>query len=172
MDQASYARRVFILGMDGAGNFLQRLNRSKIARLARQHGVVTIDAMTELPTISAECWGAMLHGVTPDKHGYHNERAGAERFPLDSAYPSFFRLARERHPGWTLAWFTAWPPINYGLMSACSISPWMPPMRLATRAGTIRLRSIRRLQRRRSACSALWMPSIAGGGWRTVSSCS
>ncbi|BFH16081.1 hypothetical protein J6TS7_52970 [Paenibacillus dendritiformis] len=37
----------------------------------------------------------MLHGVTPDKHGYHNERAGAERFPLDSAYPSFFRLARE-----------------------------------------------------------------------------
>lgn len=87
MEQASHARRVFILGMDGAGNFLQRLKRSEISRLARQHGVVTLDAMTELPTISAECRGSMLHGVTPDKHGYHNERAGAERFPLDSAYP-------------------------------------------------------------------------------------
>ncbi|MFL1677423.1 alkaline phosphatase family protein [Paenibacillus dendritiformis] len=116
VEQASYARRVFILGMDGAGNFLQRLNRSEIAGLARQRGVVTLDAMTELPTISAECWGAMLHGVTPDKHGCHNERAGAERFPLDSAYPSFFRLARERYPEWTLASFTAWPPINYGLV--------------------------------------------------------
>ncbi|WP_195571313.1 alkaline phosphatase family protein [Paenibacillus sp. 1001270B_150601_E10] len=108
--------RVFVLGMDGAGNFLQRSNAVHIPKAVAKQGVITYNAQTEMPTISAQCWGSMLHGVTPDKHGYDNNRAAVERFPLDSPYPSFFKAARDQHPEWTLASFTCWEPINFGLV--------------------------------------------------------
>lgn len=108
--------RVFVLGMDGAGNFLQRSEAVHIPRIIAEQGAITYRAQTEMPTISAQCWGSMLHGVTPDKHGYDNNRAAVERFSLDSPYPSFFKAARDENPEWTFASFTCWEPINFGLV--------------------------------------------------------
>ncbi|MFD0712117.1 alkaline phosphatase family protein [Paenibacillus sp. GCM10027626] len=108
-------QRVFILGMDGAGNFVQQAHTPHLdAWLAR--GAYTFSAQAELPTISAECWGSVLHGVRPGKHGLTNEKAENQPYPGDSPYPSLFRLMREQQPEAKLASFTGWQPINDGII--------------------------------------------------------
>lgn len=115
MKQTKTVQRVFILGMDGAGNFVQQANTPNLdAWLAR--GAFTNEAQAELPTISAECWGSILHGVTPDKHGLTNDKVTNESYPSDSPYPSLFRLVREQQPEAKLASFTGWSPINSGII--------------------------------------------------------
>jgi len=115
MTLATSVQRVFILGMDGAGNFAEQANTPHLdAWFAR--GSYTYDAQAELPTISAECWGSILHGVTPDKHGLNNDKAAGESYAADSAYPSLFRLVREQQPEAKLASFTGWSPINSGII--------------------------------------------------------
>lgn len=115
MASKQLAKRVFILGLDGAGNFVQQTETPRMDEFAKK-GVVTYSAQTESPTISAECWGSVLHGVTPDKHGLTNEIAAAGPFPSDSLYPSIFRVVREQRPKAKLASFTAWYPINRGIV--------------------------------------------------------
>lgn len=110
------ATRVFILGMDGAGNWNEEASTPNMDRIIKQAGVMTQHAQTELPTISAQCWGSMLHGVTPDRHGVNNDIAAETPFPKNSPYPSFFRVAREADAAMKLASFTAWMPINFGLV--------------------------------------------------------
>jgi len=113
--KAEAVKRVFILGMDGAGNFVQQANTPHLdAWLPR--GAFTYEAQAELPTISAECWGSVLHGVRPDKHGLNNDKAANEPYPADSPYPSLFRLIREQQPDAKLASFTGWDPINSGII--------------------------------------------------------
>lgn len=115
MSNANAVSRVFILGMDGAGSFIQHTATPVIdAFLAK--GAVTYDAQAQSPTISAECWGSVLHGVVPEKHGLTNEVAASEPYPAESPYPSVFRLARKAWPEAKLASFTSWSPINDGIV--------------------------------------------------------
>ncbi|MBB6672157.1 alkaline phosphatase family protein [Cohnella nanjingensis] len=115
MKQSQTIRRVFILGMDGAGNFVREAATPDLdAWLGR--GAYTYFAQAELPTISAECWGSVLHGVKPERHGLNNEKAAESAYPSDSPYPSLFRLVREREPDAKLASFTGWSPINSGII--------------------------------------------------------
>ncbi|SFK96088.1 Type I phosphodiesterase / nucleotide pyrophosphatase [Paenibacillus sp. 1_12] len=107
--------RVIIIGWDGAGTFVQRAHTPHLDRFI-QSGAFTFDAQTVLPSISAQCWGALLHGVVPEKHGLTNDLAAEAAFPEDSAYPSVFRLAREAYPHKKLASFSAWQPINDGII--------------------------------------------------------
>ncbi|QJD85549.1 alkaline phosphatase family protein [Cohnella herbarum] len=115
MRQPNAIRRVFILGMDGAGNFVQQAHTPHLDRWFNR-GAYTYEAQAELPTISAECWGSVLHGVTPDKHGLTNDKAASESYPTDSPFPSLFRLVRDRFPEAKLASFTGWNPINSGII--------------------------------------------------------
>lgn len=108
-------KRVFILGMDGAGNFIQQTDTPAIDSFLKK-GALTYMAQAESPTISAECWGSILHGVLPEKHQLNNDIVSIERFPSDSLHPSLFRLARETWPEAKLASFTGWGPINYGII--------------------------------------------------------
>ncbi|BBH18786.1 hypothetical protein Back11_01310 [Paenibacillus baekrokdamisoli] len=108
-------KRVFILGMDGAGNFIQQTDTPVIDSFL-QKGALTYMAQAESPTISAECWGSVLHGVVPEKHQLNNDIAASEHFPTDSPHPSLFRLARETWPNAKLASFTGWSPINNGII--------------------------------------------------------
>ncbi|MBP3966958.1 alkaline phosphatase family protein [Paenibacillus lignilyticus] len=108
-------KRVVIIGWDGAGNFVQAASTPHLDRLISR-GAVSFDAQTASPTISAECWGALMHGVNPDKHGLTNSKAEKQLFPGDSPYPSIFRIAREADPSVKLASFSAWQPINYGII--------------------------------------------------------
>ncbi|WP_127508387.1 alkaline phosphatase family protein [Paenibacillus humicus] len=108
-------KRVFILGMDGAGNFVQQAQTPFLDAFLPQ-GAYTYAAQAESPTISAECWGSVLHGVVPARHGLTNEIAATEPYPAESPYPSLFRLAREQLPQAKLASFTGWGPINDGII--------------------------------------------------------
>ncbi|NQX66241.1 alkaline phosphatase family protein [Paenibacillus alba] len=108
-------QRVFILGMDGAGSFLEHTETPVIDSFL-QKGAVTYRAQAESPTISAQCWGSVLHGVRPEKHLLTNELAASEKFPVDSPYPSIFRLTREAWADAKLASFVGWSPINDGII--------------------------------------------------------
>ncbi|MCZ8516869.1 alkaline phosphatase family protein [Paenibacillus filicis] len=109
--------RVIIIGWDGAGNFVKDANTPNLDRLVYS-GAFTLDAQTASPTISAQCWGSLLHGVSPEKHGLTNDKAGEETYPDDSPYPSIFRVAREAFPDAKLAAFCAWNPINHGIIES------------------------------------------------------
>jgi len=109
--------RVIVIGWDGAGIFVKDANTPNLDRYVAK-GTFTFEAQTESPTISAECWGSLLHGVTPDKHGLTNEKADQETYSADSPYPSIFRVAREAWPDAKLAAFSAWRPINSGIIEA------------------------------------------------------
>ncbi|GGI45077.1 hypothetical protein GCM10008018_10290 [Paenibacillus marchantiophytorum] len=108
-------RRVFILGMDGAGSFIQHTATPHLDSFLAQ-GAFTFEAQAESPTISAQCWGSVLHGVHPEKHLLTNDIAASERYSADSPYPSIFRLAREAWPEAKLASFVGWSPINEGII--------------------------------------------------------
>lgn len=81
-----------------------------------ENGSTTYNALTSLPSISAECWGSMLHGVEPEVHKLTNSIVGSERYDINSEYPSFFRVIRENYPDANLASFCNWDPINYGII--------------------------------------------------------
>lgn len=108
-------KRVFILGMDGAGNFIQHTDTPNIDAFL-SNGAVTYMAQAQSPTISAECWGSILHGVIPEKHGLNNEIASTQAYPANSPYPSIFRIVREAQPEAKLAAFSSWSPIVSGII--------------------------------------------------------
>ncbi len=108
-------KRVAILGVDGAGNFFAQAETPNMDRLFAD-GAVTYDAVTSLPTISAECWGSMLLGVEPELHGLTNEIAYTAAYDVNSPYPSVFRMARKAMPEAALASFCNWNPINAGII--------------------------------------------------------
>ncbi|CAG7652250.1 alkaline phosphatase family protein [Paenibacillus allorhizosphaerae] len=115
--EKSRIARVIIFGWDGAGNFVTAAETPHLDNLIRQ-GTFAFDALTVSPTISAQCWGALMHGVTPDKHGLTNEIVGRQTYPDDSPYPSIFRAAREADPDAKLASFCSWNPINHGIIES------------------------------------------------------
>lgn len=107
--------RVFIIGLDGAGNFIKDTKTPNIHRLL-ENGVLTYSAQATFPTISAECWGSMLHGVTPEKHCLTNDVVASRNFPEDSPYPSVFKIVKEAWPESKLVAFSCWEPINNGII--------------------------------------------------------
>ncbi|WP_231571484.1 alkaline phosphatase family protein [Gordoniibacillus kamchatkensis] len=47
-----------------------------------------------------------------------NDKAAQETYPDDSPYPSVFRVARDAFPEAKLAAFSAWNPINHGIIES------------------------------------------------------
>lgn len=108
-------KHVFILGFDGAGTAPEKLDTPNMDRVFSR-GAYTYRAQTAFPTISAECWGTMLHSVEPEQHRLTNEVVSREPYPVDSPYPSIFRILREQRPGAVMASFSEWAPINSGII--------------------------------------------------------
>jgi hypothetical protein len=109
--------RVIVIGWDGAGNFVQDAHTPYLDRFVRS-GTFGFDARTVMPTISAQCWGALLHGASPENHALTKDIAAAAKYPDDSPYPSIFRVVREAMPSAKLASFCTWNPINYGIIES------------------------------------------------------
>lgn len=107
--------RVFIIGLDGVGNFIKNTDTPHIHKLL-DNSMLTYDAQAVYPTISAECWGSVLHGVSPEKHGLNNEIVSTSKFPEDSPYPSIFKIIKKERPKSKLASFSVWDPINQGVI--------------------------------------------------------
>lgn len=108
-------KRVALIGVDGAGNFFQKTDTPNIDRIFAG-GSVAYDTYTATPSISAECWGSMLHGVTPDLHRLSNGIASSVPYDTESPFPSVFRTIRENDPDCELASFCNWNPINTGII--------------------------------------------------------
>lgn len=107
--------RVVLLGVDGCGAFFRNASTPNMDAIFAD-GAVTYRMKAEDPSISAQCWGAMLHGVTSKVHGVTNDIAASYRFSPKSPYPSIFRVVDEAYPDVALAAFSTWDPINYGLI--------------------------------------------------------
>ena len=104
-----------VIGVDGAGAFFKDAETPNIDEIFA-NGAVTYDCLTADPTISAQCWGSLLHGVTPSVHGLTNATVSSTAYPNDSKYPSFFRVIKENNENAILASFCNWNPINVGII--------------------------------------------------------
>ena len=107
--------RVIVIGVDGAGAFFKDAVTPRFDGIFAE-GAVTYSAVTENPTISAECWGSMLIGVDCKAHGLTNDHISNNTYPVDSALPTVFRIVHEAYPNAELASFAHWSPINYGIV--------------------------------------------------------
>ena len=108
---------VVLVGVDGAGNFFREANTPNIDRIFAG-GARTDFCVTARPSISAQCWGSMLLGVTPDVHGVSNATIGQKRRYSTSPLPSVFRAIREARPDAVLASFCNWNEISVGLVES------------------------------------------------------
>ena len=112
--EADY-KYVVIIGVDGAGTFFKNAQTPNIDAIFA-NGATTYSCLTANPTISAQCWGSLLHGVEPSVHGLTNSVVSSSAFPSNSKYPSFFRVIRENDKDAVLASFCNWNPINVGII--------------------------------------------------------
>lgn len=111
----SEIKRVVLFGIDGAGTFFEQAETPNMDRIFK-NGAVSRRTLTELPSISGQCWGSMLHGVECARHGLTNSIADTVPYPIDSPYPSVFRVIREAMPDAKLASFSDWGSINVGII--------------------------------------------------------
>ena len=106
---------VVILGVDGAGAFFNQTDTPNIDRIFAD-GATTYSASAEIPTISAQNWGSMIHGVACDVHGFTNDIISASTIDSSYEYPSIFKVIKGCKPEANLCSVVKWGPINYGLV--------------------------------------------------------
>ena len=108
MRRVGKCKRAFVIGLDGAiGWSVNEAHTPNIDALISE-GVKSYTAQTVFPTASFEAWGAMFHGVGPEKHQLN----GSRPCPEDTDWPSFLKLMRAERPNAKLAAFSCWEPIN------------------------------------------------------------
>lgn len=110
-------KHVVIIGVDGAGAFFKDTPTPRLDEIFDGQAT-TLRSKTSFPTISAQCWASLLHGVLPEFHGMTNGITENKElaYPVKSPYPSIFRLVREAHPEAQLASFVSWYAINNGII--------------------------------------------------------
>ncbi len=106
---------VALIGVDGAGAFFADANTPCIDEIFKD-GAVTYTMQSEFPSISAQNWGSMLHGIAPEIHGLENSIVDVISYDSKSNYPSIFRILREKYPDMTMASFNLWDSINIGII--------------------------------------------------------
>ena len=102
-------KHVVIVGVDGAGSFFKDTDTPNMDAIFA-NGALTYEGITESPSISAECWASLLHGVNASVHGITANAQGS--YPIDSDFPSFFRVIHENDPSLELGSYTTWNTIN------------------------------------------------------------
>ncbi len=106
---------VIIIGVDGGGAFFKNTSTPRMDAIFKK-GAVSYRTKTSYPTISAQCWGSMLHSVLPEFHRLTNGTVGSKPFKPDSPFPSIFRVVKEAFPNANMASFCNWNPINFGII--------------------------------------------------------
>ena len=108
-------QHVVVIGVDGGGAFFQDAETPNLDYIF-DNSAVTYKCLASNPTISAQCWGSIFHGVQPSLHGLTNASTEKTPYPMDSKFPSFFRVVKENDPNAELASFSSWPNINTGII--------------------------------------------------------
>ncbi len=109
-------KSVIILGIDGAGAFVDNADTPNIDRIFADNAFVANSALAEIQTSSAQNWMSILSGVAYENHRIVNETAEAVERTSTEQYPTVFRTVRENNPEAVLASFCNWNPINFGII--------------------------------------------------------
>jgi len=134
---AGKCRRAFVIGLDGAiGGSVREAQTPNIDEILSE-GTVDYSAQTVFPSASFEAWGAMFHGVGPEKHRLN----GDHPCPEDVPWPSFMKVAKQVRPEAKCASFSCWEPINTHIIEGscdCHSVSMPDPALTATAAAYIR----------------------------------
>lgn len=106
--------RVIIIGVDAAGTKFRQADTPNFDRIF-SGGVITDDARSTLPTVSAPSWGAVFYGVPAIVHGTSNTIAESYS-KTNELYDSIFKITRKAYPRAKVASFAKWTAINRGLI--------------------------------------------------------
>lgn len=106
---------VLIIGVDGAGAYFKDTDTPNMDRIFKD-GNITHEARTGVPAVSAHSWTSLLHGVEYAKHQISNGIAEEVPYPIDSEYPSIFRVLHEQDPDAKMASICRWPAQNIGIV--------------------------------------------------------
>lgn len=106
---------VAIIGVDGGGNFFDKADTPNMDRIFA-NGATSYSAQAEIPTSSAENWGAIIHGVACDVHGFTNDSAAESSIDSDYPYPSVFKVIKQSIPNAEMCSVVNWWPIDKGLI--------------------------------------------------------
>lgn len=108
-------KRVFIIGIDGAGRFIKDADTPNFDRIFK-NGAVNYTARAEVKTDSGPNWGAILTGVSYFKTMMNNGVVGSVERAADTDYPTVFNLVRRANPDAVLASYCNWGSINHGIV--------------------------------------------------------
>jgi predicted AlkP superfamily pyrophosphatase or phosphodiesterase len=112
VEKQGSCNRVFILGLDGAIGRCVKEAYTPVIDAFIAGGTKTYSARTVYPSSSFPAWGAMFHGVGPEKH-----RLGDPvPCPEDVSWPSFMKLLRQERPDARIASFSCWEPTNSNII--------------------------------------------------------
>ncbi len=114
MNERHIYKYVAVIGLDGMGVFNRLANTPCMDKIFA-NGAETYSALSMSPTSSAENWGAMLLGASPEIHAMANLMDRDMRNPGDR-FPSVFKRLREVMPEARLSSFVNWRPINNELI--------------------------------------------------------
>lgn len=114
MNDRHIYKHVVVVGLDGMGVF-NRLADTPCMDKIFADGAVTYSALSMSPTSSAENWGSMLLGASPEVHRAANELDIGIKH-TGEAFPSVFKRIREALPDARLSSFVNWKPINRGMI--------------------------------------------------------
>ncbi len=107
-------KHVAVIGIDGMGVFNKQAHTPRMDEIF-QNGAVTYTGLSMNPTISAQNWGGMLLGATPEVHKLTNAIVSVRRYHRRSL-PSLFLRIRRENPDAVLASYCHWNPINHGIV--------------------------------------------------------
>ena len=122
--------RVLIIGVDGMGDYINRMepgstpNFDKLfgegfttAGGTRINASVTHTGMAVYPTISAQNWTSMFHGVRPTYHGVTGSSSNKDLEngkKANEKYPSFVKVYLDAHPEEKVLSSCTWKAVNNG----------------------------------------------------------
>jgi len=88
---------VVVIGVDGAGSFFKNASTPNIDTIFA-NGAITYNMLTANPTISAQCWGSLLHGVSANVHGLTNSIISFNPIRLIQSFRAFSALYARTMP--------------------------------------------------------------------------
>ena len=128
--QVGQYARVLIIGVDGMGDYVSRMDEGSTPNFDRLFGdgftttsgtrinaSVTHTGMAVYPTISAQNWVSMFHGVRPVYHGVTGGSSNSDLSAGKQAnekYPSFIKNYLTYHPEAKVLSSCTWDAINNG----------------------------------------------------------
>ena len=123
-------RRVLIIGVDGMGDYMNRMEPGSTPNFDKLFGEgfttvggtrinasVTHTGMAVYPTISAQNWTSMFHGVRPVYHGINGASSNRDLEngkQANAKYPSFVKQFLDQYPSEKVLSVCTWKAVNTG----------------------------------------------------------